>query len=120
MDSEYGVLIASNEAGETTFINIEIWATKIPTPLDDDTAEPEFPEWAHQGLVFRAAEMALRANKESMNPELASAYGQLARDYYADLAVLSQNKQPARPKVVGRPAAYRPRYLRRETHITTS
>ena len=98
----------------------ELTVGRIPKPgVRLTCSQPALPTDS-RNLVFRAAEMALRANKESMNPDLAAAYGQLARDYYTDLAQLSQNKQPARPKVVGRPAAYRPRYLRRDTHITTS
>ena len=69
------------------------------------------------GIVFRAAELALRSKKESQNTELAEAYGAMARDYFEHLMVLANHKQPGRAKVVGRPRAFRPRYLRRETHI---
>jgi hypothetical protein len=110
-DSEYGLIVESLDG------DIEVWSTKVPGPLDEDTDEPEFPEHAQMGIVFRAAETALSSMKESQNLELAKVCGQLARDYYEELARLAGNKQSQRAVVVGRPATFRPRYLRRETHI---
>ena len=112
--SEYGRICQLKIAEN----NLEIWGKKNPLPLDRDDKEPELPAHAHMGLAFRAAEYALRQERDGRNEDLAKVYEAIADEYEEYLLLLVNNRMPERDwapsQGVYEPRAYN---LYRETVI---
>lgn len=75
--SEYGVATITGGIEN----NFEVWATKIPSRMADDFDIPEFPNWCHLGIAYRAAAKALRKYGEHAESERAAAYDLMAQEY---------------------------------------
>lgn len=91
-NSEYGRLARLTFSSE----NIEVWAKKVPEPLETDTAEPELLPVLQMGVVFRAAEKALELEREGRNEDLAKVYGVLAEEYVEYAKALVTRRTPER------------------------
>ena len=76
--------------------NLEVWAKKVPEPLDRDEDEPELLPVLHMGIVFRAAEAVLGLEREGRNEDLAKVYGMLADEYVEFGVHLVSRRMPER------------------------
>jgi hypothetical protein len=97
-----GISFKSNsEYGRLTYLafsesNIEVWAKKVPEPLEFDDAVPELPPVLQMGVVFRAAEKALELERDGRNEDLAKVYGLLADEYVEFGRALVNRRMPER------------------------
>jgi hypothetical protein len=91
-NSEYG-RVTKIEFSES---NIEVWAKKVPEPLEFDDAVPELLPVLQMGVVFRAAEKALELERDGRNEDLAKVYGLLADEYVEFGRALVNRRMPER------------------------
>jgi hypothetical protein len=97
-----GISFKSNsEYGRLTYLsfsesNIEVWAKKVPEPLEFDDAVPELLPVLQMGVVFRAAEKALELERDGRNEDLAKVYGLLADEYVEFGRALVNRRMPER------------------------